>query len=173
MKKFVLVMAAAVATLSVSENLDAMEQVCFKTFTTEQQVVMQDAYDYGKPRGYGWTMAAMAWQETSAGDQMINWSDPSFGIVQINIKTATKRYKLTTWKEQLAFVNRLVSDNEFTINAASDELDFWKGVHKGNMRKMWASYNGGYNYKAKAPQHYSDGIAKKINFLKTNRCLFF
>ena len=166
-------MAAAVATLSVSENLDAMEQVCFKTFTTEQQVVLQDAYDYGKPRGYGWSMAAMAWKETSAGTHRINWNDPSFGIIQINMNTAIKRYKLTTWKKQLEFANKLATNNKFAINVASDELDFWKGVHKGDMRKMWASYNGGYNYKSKAPQSYSNDVAKKIAFLKSNRCLFF
>lgn len=173
MKKLLVGLGLIVATGLVSTDVEAgIGQACYKKFDNQQLANMQDAYDYGKRRGYAWTLAAMAWQETSAGKQMINWNDPSFGIIQINMNTAIKRYKLKTWKQQLDFANKLATSNKFAVNAAADELDFWKGVHKGDFRKMWASYNGGYNWKSKHPQAYSKGISNKIAFLKANRCLF-
>ena len=145
------------------------EKAC-SIFSNEQIHVMQDALIAGTPHNYGWTLAAIAWQESSAGDQLVNWADPSFGVFAINIKYAAKRYNAKTSLEQLELANRLVYDFEFSVEAAVAELDYWNKIHKGNWRKMWQSYNGGFSGSS-ASKRYSDDIAKKIRFLQVNGCL--
>lgn len=147
------------------------EKQC-SVFSEDQLNTMKNALVAGSEHDYGWTLAAMAWRESSAGAKPLNWADPSFGPFHNNIKTVSKRYGAKDQFEEFALASRLMYDFDFAVEAAVAELDYWKKIHKGNWRKMWASYNGGWNWRGKAPQSYQNDIAKKINFLKVNGCLF-
>lgn len=147
----------------------AMSQVCTKTFNQSQLNIMQKSYNAGKIKDYGWTLAAMSWQESSAGNKPLNWDDPSFGIFHANIKTVSARYKAKDQYEEFALATRLMYDFDFAVEAAVAELDYWKKVHKGNWGRMWGSYNAGWN-KANGEIH-TQRILKKIQFLKKNKCI--
>lgn len=136
-------------------------------FSSSQLITLQQAYYSGEKYDYGWTLAAMAWRESSAGVKPINWSDPSFGPFHALITTVSKRYGAVTPLDELELANRLVYDFDFAVEAAVSELDYWKEVHHGNWRKIWASYNGGW----KGNQEYATDIAKKIRFLQNNKCI--
>lgn len=173
MKSLILFFTLVIVGCTYSINAEAYNPTACKIFDASQKKVLRDAFNAGKKRKYSWTLAAIVWQETSAGKTLINWNDPSFGAFQINIKTAAKRYKAVTTGDQLILAEELHNNINMGAMAAMDELDFWKGVHKGNWSKMVASYNGGYNWKGKHPQAYRNNLLKKVNFLKKNRCMFY
>ena len=140
---------------------------------SEDQInTMQSALVAGTPHDYGWTLAAMSWRESSAGVKPLNWADPSFGPFHNNIRTVAKRYNAKNQLEEFELASRLMYDFDFAVEAAVAELDYWKKIHKGNWRKMWASYNRGWNWQSTSGQEYQADIAKKINYLKVNGCLF-
>ena len=55
---------------------------------------------------------------------------------------------------------------EYAASEAIAELEYWITVHGHDWNKIWSSYNGGWNYKAKRPQSYAKDIANKIKVLK-------
>jgi hypothetical protein len=158
-----------VSTFLVSTNASAMGEVCTKTFNLEQLELMQASYDAGKTHDYGWTLAAMAWQESSAGEKPLNWSDPSFGPFHANIKTVSKRYGAETQYEEFYLASELMFNFEFAVEAAVAELDYWKKIHKGDWNKMWGGYNAGWN--KSAGEVHAQRIINKISFLKRNKCI--
>ena len=130
----------------------------------DQIEVLKAVYKIGKPRGYGETLAAIALVESGAGRYLVNPTTGDYGVMQINLKSASARTNQHTSKKindsnRNIIKNTLLKNVQFGAAYAMMELDFWKKSHKGNMHKMVASYNGGYNYSKPVPQLY----AKKIS----------
>ncbi|MGL6228596.1 MAG: transglycosylase SLT domain-containing protein [Culicoidibacterales bacterium] len=158
MKKLFAILAICVAAVSINANANSCN------LDPDQVQVLKTVYKVGKARGYGETLAAIALVESSAGRYLVNPRTGDYGVMQINLKTASARTAQHTSKKINSTNQRIIKDTllkniEFGATYAMLELDFWKKSHKGNVNKMMASYNGGYNYKAPAPQSY----VKKIN----------
>ncbi len=119
---------------------------------------IKDIYKIGKKYDYGFTLVAIAWQESQLGKYMINLSDPSFGLFHI-VPRGSK------W-EKSREAQRLLDDFEYSIYKAINILDYWKKYHKGNWRKMIKSYNAGFNYNSKQANTYLKGIQSKVKYLK-------
>lgn len=143
-------------------------------FSSEQLANLQYAYDYGSHFDHGWTLAAIIWRESSAGIKNINLRDPSYGPFHVHLKTASRQCGFD-WMEDQERAHKVSVElmNNFTYGAqhAIKVLDYWKKQHKGNYRKMVASYNAGYSWSSEAGQVYVADIVKKIQFLKNNRCI--
>lgn len=155
MKYFILICLSVLSLNSYASSCNLGE---------DQIEVLKAVYKIGKPRGYGETLAAIALVESGAGRYLVNPRTGDYGVMQINLKTASARTKQHTSKKindtnKTIIKNTLLKNIHFGAAYAMLELDFWKKSHNGNMSKMVASYNGGYNYKAPAPQQY----AKKIS----------
>lgn len=166
------ILFALVLLLGSIENAQA-SGAC-SIFDKNQRDVLQRAYNYGKQSDLGWTLAAIAWRESSAGADIVNFNDPSFGVFQVHLKTASS-HEGFDWHQDpqraLMVAQRLITDFEYGADHAIQVLEFWKRRHKGNYRKMLASYNAGYRYAKGAGQAYAKDVASKVNYLRTNKCV--
>lgn len=114
-----------------------------ESLTKSQYEEMIRSLKDGKDHDLSLTLAAIAWQESRFGKKVINTKDGkhgSFCKYQILVQTASKRHNLNVY----ATVNKLMFDRKFCSSNAIAELTFWKKYHKGNWKKMVASYNAGF-----------------------------
>lgn len=145
-----------------------------KQFSFNQLQTMQRAYNYGEEHDLGWTLAAIVWQESSAGNKVVNWKDPSFGPFQIYLKTAAS-HEGFDWeldpRRALDVADKLLIDLEYGAGHAIKVLDHWKIRHSGNYRRMLSSYNAGVNWNSERGTKYANDVVYKLNFLRTYRCV--
>jgi hypothetical protein len=139
-----------------------------KHLSPQQKSVMYYVFFKTKKFNLGYTMTAIAWQESKFGKYLINLSDPSCGIMHIMPK-----YKVDTKWEQSRMCERLIKDKDFSIATALSIFKFWynyyrsKGYSKNlSWRKAIISYNAGYNTDSKQGKLYLKQILLKIQALK-------
>jgi len=71
-----------------------------KDFNKHQKQIIIKAFKYGSKNGFGYTMAAIAWKESCAGEYRINFADPSAGIYHAHIPGIIKTYnKGFSWEK--------------------------------------------------------------------------
>lgn len=172
-----LLLGATLAIGSMSFNANASAEQC--EFNDHQKQVLQYAYNRGKEYDLQWTLAAIAWQESSAGLKMKNPKADSYGIFGNLLRTVEARLQDQEFADTLSKtpLNRkqtiflIQHDWEFAADFAIAELEYWKKRHNGNHRKAVASYFGGNKPNAKAAQRYADSLNKKIIYLKKSGCI--
>lgn len=153
------VVIAAPAWAGVDQELHRM--------TDAQHQLLMRAITYGAPYDLGYTLAAIAWQESHVGTVPVNIADPSFGPFHGKMDTVMKRVSVTdTAYNRNVIAAKLLNDFDFAAGMAVKELLFWKKVHHGNWRKMVRSYNAGYNYRSATAARYAQHIANKVNAIK-------
>lgn len=163
-----IVLLLAFILVIFSGQLRASQCSVEKIMTDEQFSVVHRSYEIGEPHNLGYSLAAIVWQESSAGEYLVNSDERSYGPYQINLKTAMNRLD-----EQENFTkqqkNRLASNLmrlEYSSLFAIKELQYWLSIHGNDWSKVWASYNGGWSYDHAKPKLYSLEIASKIRKLK-------
>ena len=115
-----------------------------------QKQLANQIYLEGKKYDLGYTMVAIAYQESHLGKYLINLDDVSCGNFHIMPSSLIKRTSLknNSWN-QSRLCERLIKDNDFSFSAALLELKFWQNYWKAkHVTRVWshmvASYNGGY-----------------------------
>jgi hypothetical protein len=155
-------MAAAPATQAwagLDEELRSM--------TDAQRYVLVKAFAYGEPYDLGYTLAAIAWQESQAGSVPVNVEDPSFGPFHNKMDTVMRRVVVKdTRYNRNRIAARLLNDFEFAASMAVAELRYWERVHHGRWRRVVRSYNAGYNHSSRAAEIYVKHIIAKVKALK-------
>lgn len=63
-------------------------------FSPKQKAVLLKAYEYGAPHDLGYTLAAIAWKESCAGEYRMNFQDPSAGIYHAHLPGLIKKIPL-------------------------------------------------------------------------------
>ena len=139
-----------------------------KDFSKAQKNVILKAFKYGLKSGYGYTMAAIAWKESCAGEYKMNFADPSAGIYHAHIPGLLKK----TNQKDTGFMRNmvgelLVRDDEYASQVALDELLYWHKVRNGNWQEVIKSYNKGFSWERdserdKMAQSYYEDIARKV-----------
>lgn len=165
------------ALASSKPQITALPQVECATparFSKAQRENLIYAYNFGAPRGMGYTMAAIAWKESCAGAYMLNFSDPSAGLYHAHIPVVLKYY--SSYKDS-AFTRNvigqiLIDDRAFASKVALDSLLYWHGYHKGNHKNIIKSYNKGFKWEKdsasdKLAESYYLDIARKIRLLES------
>lgn len=144
-------------------------QSCKADLTPKQAKVLKQSYLYGKPFNLGYSLAAIAWHESLAGEYLINVNDPSFGVHHILISTAANRANVTGIEKNRLALN-IVKSHKLSASFAIKELLYWQENLKDNsFNNIWAAYNAGWNYKGSKGQYYASIIHDKVEWLK--RCL--
>lgn len=144
-----------------------------KRFSDSQIETLRDAWFAGADRDYGWTLAAITWKESSAGEKLVNPAGPAFGVFQNLSSSVTRRLNQQGERITRRQVERkLIADFGFSAESAMAELDYWKGRHNGNWNKTIQSYYGGNTPNSPAAIAYRADIVKKIRFLRVNGCIF-
>lgn len=141
------------------------------TLSFSQKVNMMKAYHYGETKmgkGWGITLAAIAFQESDLGMNVVNKRTQDYGLFQNHLKTVVKRNKVTPKYAK----TKLLNDFDYAVKETHKELQFWAKVHgkrKGevSLHKVLASYNGGYAYHKPAPQKYSKEVFQNMKVLAT------
>ncbi len=133
----------------------ALPQVEFKNscvplnqFSESQKRVLLRSYLAGEQDGFGLTLAAIAWQESCAGEYKMNFQDPSAGNFHAYIPGVINRYPQL---KQNGFTQNmvgamLVENDAFAEQIAITELKYWQREHKGNWKNIIKSYNKGYSW---------------------------
>jgi hypothetical protein len=156
-----------IITLSVS--LPALSNQCSnfeKIFNKSQQRILSHAYAYGKPYGLEYSLTAIAWEESSAGEVLLNPDDPSAGIYQNHVVYALKREGIKNNYRNRSDMLLQLATNEIKATAHGlSELLHWTHT-RDSWKDVWASYNGGKNYRGSQAKGYALKIYSKIKMLK-------
>lgn len=158
--------------LSVAANAK-----CNVKFTQAQETVMRDAYAYGKQYDYGYSMAAISWQESSAGNNLIGGIQNAdirgdfrwlaVGTFHNLIRTVLKRESCYDSICTGQIMQKLIVDFDYAASQAVKELDYWKSQYGENWGKIWTSYFAGWDIHGN--EHYGKSISRKIKYLR--RCV--
>ena len=145
----------------------------FAMMTAEQRQVLRWAYDKGKPHGFGETMRAMVWQESSAGKRLRNPKDKrggSYGRFGTTLVSARNRSYLfreaglrPSTDEEM--IECLVMFHYIAAKHCLAELKFWDRIRGENWMDIWASYNDGWTITGQGPR-YADQIRAKVRLLR-------
>lgn len=164
MKKVVIFITVIMISASVlaSESCSKFEA----KFNENQKRILSHAYAYGKPYDLEYSMAAIAWEESSAGEILLNYKDPAAGIYQNYAATALKREnRKVNHANKSAILLELATDEIKSTAHGISELLHWANTRK-NWKDVWASYNSGKNYKERVPKEYAERIHGRIKQLK-------
>lgn len=116
--------------------------------------------------GLGYLMAAIAWQESSAGINTIGEKGhKAYGMFQNYLPTVKSRFKQMDIDLPDQFIINLLQGPR--VNSATwayIELSYWLKIHNGNTRKALASYNAGWN--TKSGKKYAQDVLTKAKYLK-------
>lgn len=175
------VLAALLLTASMSAH--SVEP----TFSNEQLDNLHYAYAFGEQyqksgkfkehesrydnNGLGYIMAALVWQESSAGlnTGMQKQKHHAYGMFQNYLPTLRNRVTQVGWNMSDKEIIRMVKKRSNSASWAYIELSYWLNVHKGDMRKAISSYNAGWN--VKAGNKYASQVLEKANYLKSRKML--
>lgn len=120
--------------------------------------------------GLGYVMAAMSWQESSAGTIFVGKPNhAAYGIFQNYLPTVRNRVKQLGWQMSDKEIISMLKKRENSATWAYVELSYWLNVHNGDMRKALAGYNAGWD--TKAGKVYASKVLEKANYLKSNKML--
>ncbi len=142
-------------------------------FSKAQRENIIYAYTFGAPKGLGYTLAAIAWQESCGGAYMLNFSDPSAGLYHAHIPIVIKNY----FNSKDSSFNRnvvgqiLINDITFSSKVALDMILYWYKYHKGNYKNTIKSYNKGFKWQKdpisdRLAESYYTSIIAKISALE-------
>ncbi|CAE09369.1 conserved hypothetical protein [Wolinella succinogenes] len=142
-------------------------------FSPKQKAVLLKAYEYGAPHDLGYTLAAIAWKESCAGEYRMNFQDPSAGIYHAHLPGLIKKYPSL---KQNGFTQNvlgalLVKDDAFAAREAISELKYWEKVHQGNWERMIKSYNKGFSWQKdsqsnRLAEDYYQDVKEKVKRLQ-------
>lgn len=144
-----------------------------KDFNRNQKQVILKAFKYGAKSGFGYTMAAIAWKESCAGEYRVNFADPSAGIYHAHIPGLLKKHKQKDTNFMHNMVGELLMrDDDFASATALEELNYWHKVRKGNWYEVIKSYNKGFSWEKdkerdKMAQEYAKDVQKRVKILQT------
>lgn len=169
-------MALAVTFTIASGNVHASQSStqCAFDFTPQQLATMATAYHTGKNQDLGFTLAAISWRESRAGEDVVsmhrNIKAANLGAFQNRVQTVGDRAGCKTRKCYAQVGVKLLVNQEYAAQAALDEMNFWLDYHNKNVRKSLSSYNAGFARNS-ASNSYAADVVKKAKYLQ--RCVSF
>lgn len=160
---------------SADPSTPSVPSKCSKyEFSEYQKDILKHSYAFGSEFGFGNSLAAIALHESMAGKYLINWSDPSFGVHHILLKTGANIAEVKGHYNKILLGQEIMEDPELSATMAINVLKSAAAVRKRDgtysWRNVWATYNGGRYYDGSQAQGYARQIAEKILWL--NSCFF-
>ena len=116
----------------------------------------------------GWTVASISLVESSAGLYRINLETKDLGLFQVNAKTTYRTLGITNYYKKMKIAEKIIYDDILGAYVAMSVLEYFKKYHKGDWRKMVASYNAGFN--VKRGEKYMLKVVEKVKTLK--KCMY-
>lgn len=169
-------MALSVTFTIASGNVHASQNTsqCVYDFSEQQLNTLATAYHIGKTQDLGYTLAAISWRESRAGEDVVSMryglKAANMGAFQNKVKTVGDREGCKNRKCYANVAVKLLTDQEYAAQAALDEMQFWLTYHKQNVRKSLSSYNAGFARNS-ASNAYAADVVKKAKYLQ--KCVSF
>lgn len=165
--KYILLLLLPVFLHSVEYDKKYLKEL--EKLTTEQKEVLYLAYSTGAEKGYGLTLAAIAWKESQFGKFMLNITDGkygSYGPYHVLLDYVLIRHKVTTNWGKSRLAEKLVYDMEFSSKEALDVLTYYHKRFK-NKDNAWkwavAAYNNGHKSLTRSKgKKYAEDIALRV-----------
>jgi hypothetical protein len=135
--------------------------------SSNQVETLYRAFEEGRESNLSYSLAAIAFVESSGGLFVTNPNDPSSSVLHITTRNALV---YAGWED--TEVNRevmyeiLQHDFETAAHYAIINLNFWKRVYGGDWRKVVASYNAGYRYDSKEGQQYMEKVVETVKVIR-------
>jgi len=130
------------------------------SISPQQWEVLGEAYGVGASHNMGYTMMAIAWQESKGGKYLMNIQTNDFGVMGVSLKYAAIRNKVKgPWALNM-LAQRLTFDRAFNMDNALKTLLFWEKA-TGSWRDMVSAYNNGYAYNKGSV--YLNKIVRNVN----------
>lgn len=162
---FTLASGTATASLSAQCNIE---------FTDHQLATMSRAWNTGIKSDLGYTLAAISWKESRAGEDVVRYNgslkNANLGAFQNKVLSAGKREGCKSRKCYADVAYKLITDQKFASEHALREMNFWMGVHNNNVRGALASYNSGHSHNSRS-RSYAQSVLSKTKYLK--KCVSF
>lgn len=122
---------------------------------------------------FGYTLMAIAWQESHAGEIKINLGDPSCGAYHNLISSVMARHTndiTDNGFNRNRVCQMLINNQAFAASEALAELEYWWTKYEGQP-KQWSktimSYNAGHEYQN--GKHYLKKIHKLVKHFQTSK----
>lgn len=144
----------------------ARECADYKDLSPLQKGRLEFAYNSGVDYDLGFTMAAIALQESSAGKYRLNLESKDLGLFQVNVKTASSILKVTNHYKKIELVERMIYDDVFTAKLSLHVLTYFKDYHKGDWKKTIQSYNAGFSINNEDSLDYLDKVSSNVKMLQ-------
>lgn len=172
--KFFLILTFTVSCI-ISLSASSSVYRCPK-LSTSQIHVLQDSYKLGQPHDLGYTLAALAFKESTAGKYKINAISRDFGIFQGNVETICKQAGVfhNSFLCNVEIQN-VVNDIDLAAKHAIDTLTYWNNYHNNRAvshlvyEKTIRSYNAGFSFN-KATKYWTDF---RLDFHMIKQCVDF
>lgn len=157
--------ALLISPLALAQDCPALAS---HSLSQGQIQVLRDSFEHGKPYGLSYSLAAIAWQESSAGVSLSNPHDPSAGAHGIMLYKVLRHFEMEYSEPSLKLAEEMLASNlPLSLHFSTSELQYWQGRHgTESWMDVWASYNAGNNWMYSAGQMYAHKIRDKITTLK-------
>lgn len=158
---------ALTAVLLLARPVESSE--C-QTFTEQQSRVLQLSYVIGEPEDLGYTLAAIAMQESFVGRYVVrinpkDGKSGSYGITHVLLETAMwLEGEKSIWKAKQDIVPKLLTDDVYSLRLSIKKLKSYSGTD-------WKGMVKAYNGSGKMADKYLDKIIKHVKMLK--QCNYF
>jgi hypothetical protein len=144
------------------------------SLSNSQRGTLYRAYLYGSVYGNSLTLPAIALAESNAGKWRLNYLSNDFGVMQINIVTASNILGVTNQFKRMELAERLVTDEELNFYLANDVLNHFRGdrvLTNQVWQEMVMSYNEGYRWRTneqsfQKARDYYHSVAANVNMLR-------
>lgn len=149
---------------------DALKRELLSLNTTQLNNLMF-VYKNGKKHNLELLLAALIWQESSFGNNPINFEDPSCGIFHNHLPVVLGRLKMKDTNYNRTFIcGKLIKDNEFALEMTFLELEHWI-INRKNWFDIIKSYNTGYQWEKNQKyinraERYTKEVLLKIKTLE-------
>lgn len=145
----------------------------------EQKEVMLMSYMHGIKYDLGYTLAAIAWNESNFGKFKMNTKDGdnlkytgSYGVYHLLLNSIMGNENNKSYWHASRIAEKLYSDDNYCASKAIEQLLYWKRYwkHKNvNMvySHMVGSYNTGYNsIKYSSGKKYAKTVLSRVKAIK-------
>lgn len=140
----------------------------------EQKSNLHVMYFLGDVHNLGYTLAAIALSESNAGKWRLNYRSNDFGILQINIETASNILSISNRYKLFDLAERLLYDDVLSSDLAIDVLHHFQKDRKMSplvYKEMIMSYNRGNKWRTnkherKVAETYYTRVQTNIKMLQ-------